>query len=246
MTRLEQGVTENLESQLIPLPLLAALGGLFVVGTGMLLSGTLLPSAVTGSMAYAMAALGLAGAGVASVTTWSLDRNASARLEASRNQLQTARHQRDALLEQCGLLDARIAPDAATSLERRLAAAQAEVDRLEDLAAREGSVHTLADRVTLAEQALARAVGDRTSARQRWRRALQHRGLPATLSPREVRQIAMHRHTLLTLDEDRRRLSEEARRRREELAAFARHIEETLVECELAPEAGPLEHLQLL
>ena len=246
MTRLEQGVTENLEAQLIPVPLLVALGGLFVVGTGMLLSGTLLPSAVTGSMAYAMAALGLAGAGVASVTTWSLDRNASVRLEASRSQLETARKQRASLLEQCGLLDARIAPDAATPLERRLAAAQAEVDRLEDLAAREGSVHTLADRVTLAEQALARAADDRKSARQRWRRALQHRGLPATLSPREVRQIAMHRHTLLTLDDDRRRLSEEARRRREEVAAFARHIEEVFVECELSPEGGPLEHLRLL
>jgi uncharacterized protein YhaN len=56
----------------------------------------------------------------------------------------------------------------------------------------------------------------------------------------------MHRHTLLTLDDDRRRLSEEARRRREELAAFARHIEEVLVECELSPEAGPLDHLRLL
>jgi len=246
VTRLEHDVRESLAAQLIPVPLLVALGGLFVVGTGMLLSGTLLPSAVTGSLAYAMAALGLAGAGVASVTTWTLDRSASARLEASRGQLETALKQRASLLEQCGLLDARIAPDAANSLERRLVAAQAEVDRLEELAAREGSVHSLADRVTLAEQALARAVDDRKAARQRWRRALQHRGLPATLSPREVRQIATHRHTLLTLDDDRRRLSDEARRRREELAGFARRIAETLAECDLELESGPLDQLRHL
>ena len=65
-------------------------------------------------------------------------------------------------------------------------------------------------------------------------------------SPREVRQIASHRHTLLTLDDDRRRLSEEARHKREELAAVGRRIDELLVECQLVPEADPLEHLRML
>jgi len=122
----------------------------------MLLSGLLLPREVTGSMAYALAALGLAGAGIASVTTWSLDKNTTARLDRLRRQLELARKQRDELLAQCGALDADLAGDAATSLDRRLAAAQAELDRLEDLLAREGSVHVLTDRVTLAEQAVAR------------------------------------------------------------------------------------------
>ena len=58
-----------------------------------------------------------------------------------------------------------------------------------------------------------------------------------------MKQIGLHRHTLLTLDDDRRRLSEEARHKREELAAFARRIDELMVDCDLVPEATPLEHL---
>ncbi|MBM4021918.1 MAG: hypothetical protein FJ284_06725 [Planctomycetes bacterium] len=246
VTRLEREVAESMEAQLIPIPLLVALGGLFVIGTGMLLSGSLLPKAVTGSLAYAMAALGALGAGVASVTTWSLDRNASARLEAARRQYDMVRQQRDDLAAQCGLLDGRLAGDGGLSLDRKLAAAQAELDRLEELAAREGSVHVLAERVAAAKQAVKQAVEDRATAAARWRKALEQRGLPANLSPREVRQIAAHRHTLLTLDDDRRRLSEEARHKREELASLGRRIDELLVECELVPEATPLDHLRML
>ena len=246
VARLEREMAESMEAQLIPIPWLVALGALFVIGTGMLLSGSLLPKEVTGSLAYAMAALGAAGAGVASVTTWSLDRNASARLEAARRQYEMAKKQRDDLAAQCGLLDGRLGSEAATGLERRLAAAQEELERLEELAGREGSVHLLVDQVALAEQAVKEAAEERAAARSRWRKALEHRGLPTNLSPREVRQIAAHRHTLLTLDDDRRRLSEEARHKREELAAVGRRIDELLVECELVPEAGPLDHLQML
>jgi uncharacterized protein YhaN len=243
---LDRAVAESVGSQLVPAPWLIGLGTLFTLGIGMLLSGLLLPREVTGSMAYAMAALGLAGAGVASATTWSLDKSTTVRLDALRHQLEVAKEQREELAAQCGTLDGEIPTDAATSLDRRLALAQAEVQRLEELLAREGSMHVLADRVTLAEQALARAVEARKAARGRWRKALAQRGLPQDLSPREVRQIAAHRHTLLTLDDDRRRLSEEARQKREELAALARRVDEVLVECEIAPEATPAEHLELL
>ena len=246
VTRLDREVQASLVDQLTPVPWLLGLGAMFVIGVGMLLSGLLLPGEVTGSMAYAMAALGLAGTGLASVTTWSIDRGAAQRLEAARRQLETARKQREDLLAQCGLLDTKIGGDAVNSLDRRLAAAQAELDRLEELATREGSMNLLADRVTVATQAVKRAVEARTAARLRWRRALEHRGLPPTLSPREVRQISTHRQALLTLDDDRRRLSEEARHKRDEVAAFARRIDELLVACELVPEGTPLEHLRLL
>jgi uncharacterized protein YhaN len=246
IARLDREVAESAGHQLVPVPWLLGLGSLFTLGVGGLLSALLLPREVTGSMAYALAALGLAAAGVASVTTWSLDNSTTSRLEALRRQLEIARKHREDLLTQCGALDGKLPTDAATSLERRLAQAQAEVERLEDLLAREGSMHVLTDRVTLAEQGLARAIEAGRAARGRWRKALAHRGLPASLSPREVRQIAAHRHTLLTLDDDRRRLSEDARQKREELAAFSRRIDEVLVECGLTPESTPQDHLELL
>jgi uncharacterized protein YhaN len=66
------------------------------------------------------------------------------------------------------------------------------------------------------------------------------------LSPSEVWRISTHRHELLTLDDDRRRLSDEARHKREELAAASRRIEAILVECELLPEGTALDQLQQL
>jgi uncharacterized protein YhaN len=243
ISRIDNEVVHLMEGQLIPLGWLVALGAVFVTGAGMLLSGLLLPETVTGPLAYALAALGLAGTGLASVTTWSLDRAASNRLEAARSQSEMVHKQREDLLAQCGLLDKKIPADSVNSLERRAAMAQAEVERLEELAGREGSMHVLSDKVTVAQQALKRAFSLRKAARLRWQKALEHRGLPTTLSPREVKQIGLHRHTLLTLDDDRRRLSEEARHKREELAAFAKRIDELMVECDLVPEATPLEHL---
>ncbi len=243
IARIDNEVVHLMEGQLIPLGWLIALGAVFVTGAGMLLSGLLLPQTVTGPLAYALAALGLAGTGLASVTTWSLDRAASNRLEAARSQSDMVHKQREELLAQCGLLDKKIPVDTVNTLERRAALAQAEVERLEELAAREGSMHVLSDKVAVAQQALKRALSQRKAARLRWQKALEHRGLPNTLSPTEVKQIGLHRHTLLTLDDDRRRLSEEARHKREELATFAKRIDELMVECDLVPEATPLEHI---
>jgi uncharacterized protein YhaN len=246
IARLDHEVAEHLQGQLLPLSWLIPLGAVFVTGAGMLLSGLLLPSTVTGPLAYALAALGLAGTGVASVTTWTLDRAASSRLEAARSQNAMVHKQREELLAQCALLDKKIPADAATPLERRLAAVQVEIDRLEELAAREGSMHVLSDKVAVAEQALKRAISRRKAARLRWQRGLEARGLPTTLSPREVKQIGLHRHTLMTLDDDRRRLSDEARQKREELATIATRIDELMVECELVPETTPLDHVRQL
>ena len=251
LVRLEKEVTFNLENQLLPAGWLIALGTIFVLGAGMLLSGLLLPGTVTGSLAYALAALGLAGTGIASVATWSLDRAANTRLDVSRQQCDMVEKQRDDLLAQCGLLDRKIdigklPGEAAATLDRRAVLVQAEVERLEELAAREGSLHVLADRVSVAEQALTQARSRRAAARGRWHRGLEQRGLPVTLTPTDIRQIARHRHTLLALDDDRRRTSEEARLRTEELGAFGHRIEQLLIECDMLPEATPLEHLQQL
>ncbi|MFM8891684.1 MAG: AAA family ATPase, partial [Planctomycetia bacterium] len=117
IARIDREVAQHTEGQLIPVGWLLGLGAVFVMGAGLLLSGLLLPATVTGPLAYALAALGLAGTGLASVTTWSLDRTASSRLEAARSQSEMVRKQRDDLLAQCVLLDKKIPSDAATPLE---------------------------------------------------------------------------------------------------------------------------------
>ena len=256
LARIDREVAASREAQLLPVGWLIGLGAVFVLGAGMLLSGLLLPAAVTGSLAYALAALGLAGTGLASVATWSLDRSASGRFESARQQHEMVRKQRGDLAAQCAALDTRIDGVRATAervpgefhaaLERRAALAQAEVDRLEDLAAREGSLHALADRVTVAEQALARAAAGRAAARSRWKRSLVQRGLPPTLTTADVRAISRHRQALVRLDDERRMASDEARLRREESAGLVARIEGVMVECDMLPEGSALEQIDQL
>jgi len=256
LARIDREVAASREAQLLPVGWLIGLGAVFVLGAGMLLSGLLLPTAVTGSLAYALAALGLAGTGLASVATWSLDRSASSRLDSARQQHEMVHKQRSDLLAQCAVLDKRLdggrpaaerlPGELSATLDRRAALAQAELERLEELATREGSLHVLADRVTAAEQALSQASERRAAARSRWKRALEQRGLPTTLSTADVRSISRHRHALIGLDDERRRTSDEARMRREELATLTHRIEAVLVECDMLPEGTPLEQLDQL
>jgi len=260
--QLEREMGRQVEGQVLPMNWLLGLGGVFVVGAGMLLSGLLLPAVATGPLAYAIAALGLAGTGVASVMTWTLDKSAGTRLDELRRQHDLARKQQAEAAAHCEALDRTIAQAARQlavakldepsrrgqpgDLERRAAQADAEIARLEQLAGREDTLPVFTERLEAARQALKRAVGRRKAAVARWRKSLEQRGLPAALSPAEVWRIGTHRHELLALDDDRRRLSDEARQKREELAAAARRIDATMVECNLVPEGGPLEQLQQL
>ncbi len=256
LAQLDRDVALHLKGQLIPLEWLLGLGGVFVTSAALILSGLFLPAAVTGSLAYVMAALGLVGTGMASVVTWSLDRSASSRLEAARQQVAMVHKQREDALAQCVSLDKKLDAgrgvaerypgEHSPALERRLTAAEGEVARLEALAAREGSLHLLADRVQGAEQELARANQRRAAARGRWKRALEQRSLPATLTPLEVQALAKHRTALLALDEERRRASEDARLRNDELAALGHRVEQVMVECNMLPEGTPLDQLQQL
>lgn len=234
--RLERQVAAGLRQQLVPVEWLLGLGAVFVLGAGLLLSGLLLPSAVTGGLAYALAALGLAGVGIAGATTWSLDRAASGRVDSVRRQLETARRQRQEALQACEQLDRLLPAEAARSLARLASEADAEVHRLEELAAREGTLSIWNDRLTAANERYARARAAEKTAKAAWRRALDFRGLPATLRPREVRELSLHRKSLLVLDDERRRAAAEAGLRRDSVNASCRRIEELLAECDMLPE----------
>lgn len=236
--RLEREVVLAARQQLVPVEWLLGLGAVFVLGAGLLLSGLLLPQAVPGSMAYAMAALGLAGVVVAGATTWSLDRAATGRLDVSRRQLELARKQRQEAQTACEQLERRIPQEAMRALPQRAAEAQAEVERLEGIAAREGTLNLLSDGVTTAEERLAKAIAATKTAKAAWRRGLEQRGLPTTLRPSDVRDLAHHRTALLALDDERRRAAEEARIRRESVAAYRQRIEQLLADCDMLPEGS--------
>ncbi len=247
LERLEQEVRERLEGQVLPSGMLTTLGTAFSVGIGLMLSGLFLPAEVTGSMAYAMAAIGLAGAGVAGATTWSLDRTAAARVTSAKNQLATAHRQRQSVLDTLTDLDARLISDSPDSLEVRLVQAQAERTRLEAEATRLANVSDPSERLAEAEDRLAQARHRNDQARNRWRRSLDARGFPSTLTPRAFRELAQHRRHLETLDEERRHAVEDARGIREDLTTVSLPIEQAVAALDLGCEGlSPTEQLAVL
>lgn len=176
IVRLKTELGELEHSQVLPVGWMIALGAMFVFGATLLLSGLLLPGSFTGSFGYAIAGLGLAGAGVASVTTLSLDRSAYSKLESTRRQLLTTRRQNEETIEQCRQLDARIVPHSGLSLESRLKSSQREVDRLEAIAVRAGSSQVLSDGVKESREHLEASLANRTKARTAWKRLLVRAG----------------------------------------------------------------------
>ena len=245
--RIEDDVRHRLEGQVLPSGILTTLGTAFSVGIGLLFSGLLLPAEVTGSMAYAMAAVGLAGAGVAGATTWSLDRSAAGRVAAARSQLATAHRQRQSVLETLTDLDARLKTDSIESLDARLLAARSEVSLLEAEAARLGSQSDPRERLAAAQARLSQAQHANSRTRTRWRQALESRGFPGQLTPRTFRELARHRRHLEMLDDERRHAVEDARGTREDLTTVSLPIEQAVAALDLGSEGlTPVELLGML
>ena len=245
--RIEDDVRHRLEGQVLPSGILTTLGTAFSVGIGLLFSGLLLPAEVTGSMAYAMAAVGLAGAGVAGATTWSLDRSAAGRVAAARSQLATAHRQRQSVLETLTDLDARLKTDSIESLDARLLAARSEVSLLEGEAARLASQSDPRERLAAAQARLSQAQHANSRTRTRWRQALESRGFPGQLTPRTFRELARHRRHLEMLDDERRHAVEDARGTREDLTTVSLPIEQAVAALDLGSEGlTPVELLGML
>ena len=245
--RIEDDVRHRLEGQVLPSGILTTLGTAFSVGIGLLFSGLLLPAEVTGSMAYAMAAVGLAGAGVAGATTWSLDRSAAGRVAAARSQLATAHRQRQSVLETLTDLDARLETDSIESLDARLLAARSEVSLLEGEAARLASQSDPRERLAAAQARLSQAHHANSRTRDRWRQALETRGFPEQLTPRTFRELARHRRHLEMLDDERRHAVEDARGTREDLTTVSLPIEQAVATLDLGSEGlTPVELLGML
>jgi uncharacterized protein YhaN len=247
LERIAADVRRQLEGQVLPSGVLTTLGTAFSVGIGLLFSGLLLPTEVTGSMAYAMTAVGLAGAGIAGGATWSLDRSAASRVTAARNQLATAERQRKSAEEAIADLDARLQTDSHEPLNARLIAVREEIASLE-AEAKQAAVHAdPSQRLADAEQQFATARRGLHRARGRWRRALEARGFPPSLTPRTFRELTRHRRHLEMLEDERRHAVEDARGTREDLTTVSLPIEQAVTGLDLAVEGlAPLDQLALL
>jgi len=248
-SELEAQSRRLVERQVLPLPVLAGFGAVFVLGVMLIIAGlvgVVVPSWVTGSMAWGIALLGAVGAAAAAVGKIAVERAGLRRLNACQKQIRMLGTQIEQTREERRTLDAALSPGGGP-IQSRLEAAERELAALEELvpldSRRSGArqdAHAAAGRVNLAEHELKAAV-------RRWQEALRMVGLPPGLRPGQVKQLGRDcdrvRETVRRAESARQELS--ARRR--ELDVLSDRIRELVRQCGVPVSADhPLEQLRQL
>jgi uncharacterized protein YhaN len=216
---LEERHRKLLDGQELPLWLLIAIAVVFVIGAGLVLAGLIIPwgtgTAILGGLIAAGAAAGKFG--------W--ERSAAHRLEATEKQLKMLKRQLEQAKAERSELD-ELLPAGGGALTSRLQRAEGELASLEELLSVDAR-RQAADEEAVAAKARLKAAGQEWSrARREWQEALGDAGLPADLSPAQVKQMFAHAGSLQPLERRLQQAREERDRWRREQTAVAARIEQ--------------------
>jgi len=238
-TDIQQQILDLTERQILPPWTLAALGGVFVLGMVLILSGLLLPASFTGLIGWPMAWLGLLGIGLAIAAKFTMERSMARQLDVARKQLELVESQTESASRQGDELDSAL-PKSSLSLAARLEAAQrelAELEKLLPLDAQRQSAQQEADR----HQAVLAEMRQRhTRARERWRQALASLGLSDSLNPRQVRERLATSSKLNTIQRQLADAQADVDRRRQELAAVASQVSQVFEASHIEPASSQI------
>ncbi|MCE9546531.1 MAG: AAA family ATPase [Planctomycetia bacterium] len=219
-TELEEESQQLLERQLLPFSVLIGLGGVFVVGTLLVLVGLFMPASIVGKFGWGLAILGAIGTGGAAAAKFWLERTAAQKLEDCESQLELlAQQQKDAEEEQAEL-DRKL-PRGGGPLTSRLQSTEAELAALEDTLPLDARRQQAARE---AQSAVTRAVDLKEkyrTARRTWQKALRAAGLPLELTPQQVRHLTASGTELDAVEQKVVSQRDVAEQRRRELAATA-------------------------
>ncbi len=237
---LEEQSRDHLQRQLLPVWVVAAFGGCFALGVVLVVAGLFVPASVTGSFGWAMTVLGLLGAGAAGFGKVLLERSNARQLEACQRQIVMIQAQIRQAEEERDSLDAQL-PQGGGPMTARLQAAEQELAALEDLVPMRSKRDSARQRVEAAARRAAEAEGDLAAARRRWSESLAELGLPAKLSPRQVRRVVAQCEQHAELFRQLQRRREELALRRRELENLAARIRDLAAEAEIgSPDAQPV------
>ena len=159
---------------------LAGLGTIFVLGVVLVMAGLFMPTAITGSLGWALAVLGAAGTIAAGLGKIMLERANSGRLDACQKQIGMVQLQVKQAADDRDALDAQL-PHGGGPIAARLAAAQKDLASLEELLPLETRRAALGQEAAAAGQRAARpsttsprpgAAGARSCSRPACRAAL--------------------------------------------------------------------------
>ncbi|MEX2139416.1 MAG: AAA family ATPase [Pirellulales bacterium] len=222
---LEEKHRKLLDRQVLPLWLLIAIAVVFVLGGGLVLAGLIIPwgtgTAVLGGLIATGAAAGKFG--------W--QRSAANRLEATEKQLKMLKRQLEQAKAERSELD-ELLPAGGGALASRLQSAEGELASLEELLSVDARRQAADDEAVAVKSRLKAAGQEWSRARREWQEGLGEAGLPAELSPAQVKQMFAHAGSLQPLERRLQQAREERDRWRREQAAVAARIEQ------LGAEAG--------
>ncbi len=239
---LEQQVRRLLDRQVLPIWVVLGLGGVFVLGAMMVLVGLMLPSLVSGTLAWALTLLGLIGAGGAGALKFLMERSNARKLDASQKQLAILQTQIHQARDERDLLDRQL-PRGGGPLAVRLQTAEHELAELEELAPLDTRRSAARQEMAAAAERVQRNEAELATARRAWREALAAAGLPRSLTPKHVRQLLNRCDQIGQL---RRKLTdrrEELTRRRRELELIINQIVQLASDSDLPADGSPIEQL---
>lgn len=185
---LEEQTRELLDRQVLGYWTLGWLGGLFIFGVALILSGMFLPRSVTGAAGWWLAGLGVGGVGVAVAARHLMEQSAENQLEACRAQINLLNRQTEQSRKERDALDAQLPSDGGP-LTRRVDQAEEELERYENLLPMEGRVRAAEQLAVAAEEKAEQARRDLESASAAWREALRLAGLAQDLAPADARAL---------------------------------------------------------
>ena len=242
---LEEESHASLDRQILPMWLLASLGGVFVVGVLLLFAGLLLPGSFTGTLGWVLAPLGLAAFAAAAGTKWMLERSAARRLESCQKQLVMLESQMKQITDERAALDKELPTGGTPSA--RLQTAEAALAALEELLPLEAKRQSAEQQLPLAKSESQQARDKLRTAHKQWQAALTAAHLPKNTSPKQLRQLACQRANIADLQQQCSAAREQRDRIERELTALTSRIEPLFTETGLTPQGdSPSEQLRQL
>ena len=208
---LNEEYQELLDDQLQNVRILAGIGLMFTFGWVLALTGMfgwkVMP--IAAEVGWGISILGLICIGLAVAWKTVVERTAREELDVALRRAETVEDEIEQLTDERDSLAEALPPGRGT-LSSRLATAEKELKELEDLAPRYLQRQQAQKQKQESRRQTSGTEDELREARSRWRRALRQFGLPESLTPKHVRQLAAHQQEksklATTLAEHRSRL----------------------------------------
>ena len=193
LSELNDEYQELLDDQLQRVRMLAGIGLMFIFGSVLALTGmfgwNVMP--ITAEVGWAISILGLICMGLAVAWKTVVERAAQEELDAATRRTESLDDEIERVTQERDELDREL-PAGRGTLASRLVSAEKNLKELEDLAPRYLERQQAQRKKQESRRQASGSVDELREARTRWRRALRQFGLPETLNPKHVRQLAAH------------------------------------------------------